>query len=37
MVFVYLEEAFERVPRVVIWWALGVDEWIVLVILKNNV
>ena len=30
-----LEKAFDRVPRVVVWWALrqsGVDEWLVRVI-----
>ena len=30
-----LEEAFDRVPHEVVWWALrclGVDEWIVSVI-----
>ena len=33
--FVYLEKAFDCVPRKVIWWALrtvGVDKWIVRVI-----
>ena len=33
--FVYLEKAFDRVPRKVRWWALrslGVDEWAVRVI-----
>ena len=32
MAFMYLEKAFDRVPRKVIWWALrklGVEEWIV--------
>ena len=29
MAFVDLENVFARVPRKVIWWALGVEEWIV--------
>ena len=35
MAFVYLEKAFDRVPREVVWWALrcsGVEEWLVTVI-----
>jgi len=35
MTFVDLEEAFDRVPCRVVWWALrflGVDEWIVSVV-----
>jgi Reverse transcriptase (RNA-dependent DNA polymerase) len=35
MAFVYLEKAFDRVPREVRWWALrelGVDEGLVTVI-----
>ena len=33
--FIDLEEALDRVPREVIWWAmcrLGVEEWLVLVV-----
>ena len=32
MAFVYIEKAFDRVPRKIIWWALrklGLEEWIV--------
>ena len=35
MAFVDLEEAFDRVPRKVIWWALrklGVEKWIVRIV-----
>ena len=35
MAFVYLEKAFDRVPREVVWWALTsleVEEWLVTVI-----
>ena len=30
--FVYLEKAFDRVPRQVLWWPMrrvGVDEWMI--------